>query len=403
MIFLTSEIVGLVNKDLNDISYALFQEGELINKIVMNGTSDLAVYERFQTGEFSIDEYEFVTPFILESKEFNQIAESYTRYEESFELRIYGFMKHKTDIEKIFNTYTNVENTVNRVVSLGNYRVEKGVGKLQITSEFLPAQDGSNEQRFEGILSFAWGFAEGIVTTDDIIIKIDDVEIPYNAAGINTEKRGTNTIDMTSSGISEHLSSLTGYSVALSLPFLTSNTKLVELFNDIWNKTYNKQYKLTIDIMNVIHFEDMVTLSEGIFIGVKPSILDFDVTLKRVPKSTKVYINDILVPILDFGFTNKAETDAIVKVNEESTVSVFTSSNFGINLVLPLDEDGNNSVIESIMSDTLHGTYGNSYKIRVIRNSIDITYDVILTNGIYNFDINSNGAINVSFTEEDVG
>lgn len=232
-IFLTQDIANLIAIELNDIAKDLETNGDILTKFVFYGTSDLSTYERIQTGEYNVDEYEKITPFLLRSTNFVQQPEDYTRYEEAFELTIYGFLDEKSDLEKVFNTYTNLENTVNRVISLDIFRVEKSVSKLFISPEILTAQDGTIEDRFEGSLNFIWSIAEGIATSDDITVKVDNVEIPYNVISLTTEKRNINSEALTTSGVDKFMSTVTGYTISMDLPYLTTNTKLVELFQDV--------------------------------------------------------------------------------------------------------------------------------------------------------------------------
>jgi len=401
-IFLTQDIANLISIELNDIAKDLKTNGDILTDFVFYGTSDLATYERIQTGEYEMDQYEKITPFILRSTNFAQQPEDYTRYEEAFELKIYGYINEKTDLEKVFNTYTNLENTTNRVMSLDIFRVEKSVSKLWIDSEILQAQDGTLEDRFEGTLGFIWSIAEGITTSDDITIMIDGVEIPYNIISLTSEKRNINSEPLTVSGIDKFMSTVSGYTISLDLPYLTTNTKLVELFQDVWNKKYNKKYSLSIAIGAQISFVDEVFLSMGAFEDPKPTILNFAVTFKRVPKQTQIYINDILVPTLEFSIVNEAQLSPTVKINEDSNKSVYLSSNFTIDMTLPLDESDSNSTISTILGNILDGTFGTSYRVSLVRNTFNKEYNVILAKGSYSFDTDSSGSIDITFTEEDV-
>jgi len=402
-IFLTQDIANLIAIELNDIAKDLQTAGDILTKFVFYGTSDLSTYERIQTGEYNVDQYEKITPFLLRSTNFAQQPEDYTRYEEAFELSIFGFYNEKTDLEKVFNTYTNLENTVNRVIAEGIYRIEKSVSKIFIYPTLITAMDGTLEDRIEGSLSFIWSIAEGIVTSDDITIKLDNVEIPYNVLSLISEKRNILSEPITSTGIDKYMSTVTGQSLSMNLPYLTSNSKLIELFQDVWNKTYNKQYLLTITIGENISYSDYVTLSSGTFEDPKPTILSFGVLFKRVQKQTEIYINNVLVPVLDFGFVNQAEISPVVKINEDSNKSTYISSNFGISMTLPLQESDDNSAIADLFSKVLDGLFGTSYTIRIVRNTyFSRTYNVILTNGSYNFEHDTSGSIELDFTEEDV-
>jgi uncharacterized protein YifE (UPF0438 family) len=211
-LYRTDEVASLTRDRLNETSASLYDAGIIQSKVVFGGTSDFITYERWQTQEYTINDNQLITPFILNSINFAQDKEDYTRYEEQFTLSLYGFVNQKEDIEKIFAQYTNEENTVNRVTTLdGVFRVAKDVGKLIIEPSYLNAQDGSDETRFVASLDFIWSFAEGITTSDDITITIDTIPIPYNMISFTPEKRNINTQDMSITGIDKYMSTTTGY------------------------------------------------------------------------------------------------------------------------------------------------------------------------------------------------
>lgn len=398
---LTQEIAEIVKTKLNDLALTMYEASEISTKFVFDGTSDFTQYERFITGEYDMDIYEKTTPFIISSVSGGQQPEDYTRYDEQFRVNFYGYISEKQDFEKVIRKYINNENTSNRVISLEGYRVEKKTGFITIEPEIMPALDGTNEARFNADFEFVWNFAEGIVTSDDITITLDGISIPYNMISFVPEKRHINTQATTSDGIDKFMASVTGYTMTLALPYLESNTKLVELFKDIWNKKYNKKYLLHIDIGTEVTFEDYVYISAGNFVDPKPSILDFEVMIRRVPKQTEIYIDEQLVPVLDFGFKNKAALNATIKLNEESAKAAYLSANYGITMTLPLDEDDSNPTIAGLFSDVLDSSFYKSHTIRLKRNTKDITYDVIMVDGDYNFEQDSNGSILLLFVEED--
>ena len=402
-IFLTQEIANIVDTELNDLAKQMYTDGDITTKFVFYGTADLVTYERFQLGEYELDVYEKITPFLLRSVNFAQSPEDYTRYEESFELILYGYENEKTDLERVFNKFTYTENTINRVVTQGIYRIEKSASRLYINPNKLTAMDGTLDDRIEGSLGFIWSIAEGVVTSDDIIVKIDGVEIPYNVLSINTDKKNIQSEPITATGINKYISGSTAQLISLNLPYLTTNAKLVELFKDVWNKKYNKKYTLTIGIGDDISYTEDVSMVLGTFDDPKPTILNFLVIMKRVQKQTAVYINDTLVPVMSFGYTNQGDINQTVKINEDSNKSVYLSSNFGISLAIALDENDSNEAVNQIMSDIFDGSFGTSYQIRVVRNTIDKTYNVILTTGAYSFEDDTSGTIQIEFTEEDVG
>jgi hypothetical protein len=402
-IFSTQEISNLISIQLNTLSQSLYDDEEITSKIYFYGTSDVSTYERIQLGEYELDDYQKITPFILRSINFSQEPEDYTRYEEAFELKIYGYLNEKTDLEKIFNVYTQLENTSNRVVALDTYRIEKSTSKLTIFPEILQSQDGRLEDRIEGTLSFIWSIAKGITTSDDITITIDGDPIPYNMLSLTSEKRTVNTQLTSTTGITTFLSSVMGYNLVFNLPYLTTNTKLTTLFEDVWNKKYNKKYAIVITIAENIVLNEDVYLVSGSFIDPKPTILDFEVVFNRVPKQTEIKIDDVGVPVLEFNISNKAEVSPSVKINEDSTKSTYLSSNFTINMTLPLYEsDSSNTTISGLLADVLEGAFGTSYIIKIIRDTFEKEYNVILIDGTYSFSTDSNGTMEITFTEEDV-
>jgi hypothetical protein len=399
-------MANIVASDLNDISQILYDAEEISTKILFQGTDDSTIYERWIKGEYDLETDIRITPFILESIDFYQLREDYMRYEETFGLRVYGYFTEKIDLEKIFNYYTNIENTSNKTVVIESLRIEKETGRIDFDIEMF-AKDGSDESRIEGSLFFTWYFLGGGVTSDNIEVKINNVRIPYKFYNFESAKRNISTLDFTSSGITQLLNSAYGYSVAMTLPLLTDNNVIMEIYEDVYAKRYNKkytfEYKLFKDDTTFFSFSDDLYLLGGNSPDQKPSVLDFDVMFARVPKSIEIYIDDVRIPILEYSYSFSPQQDEAVNINDEKVKNVNIFSTFNISLTLPLNENNENTKINELYTDIHNRNIDKIYNIRLKRNNLlDVTYNVILSqDNSFSGDIDANQFFQCSFVEVD--
>lgn len=403
-IYLPQEIANMVSIELNTLAKDMYGD-EITTKFVFVGTSDMSVYERYITEEFVLDDDQKITPFIITSIGAAQQAEDfYTRYEENFSITFYPYHNEKSDFETLLREYVNLENTTNRTITKDGNRIEKITGFPVIDNEFLTPQDGSNEYRFSANMRFIWNFAEGVITSDDLTIKFDNIEVPYNVISLGVEKRNINNIPLTLAGIDLYMSSVTDYTLSFNLPYLTAGTagpKLIDLFQDLWHKKYNKKYKLDITIGTDIVYSEDVYIVGGSFVDPRPTIFDFEFIVKRVPKQAEIYIDNVQIPVISFNLQSKSENDQIVGINNDSVESAYLFSSYSINMTLPLDEEDTNTKTAILLSNTMNRLFGEEHTIRFVRNSLDVSYNVIMVDGNYSIEGESNGTIDLSFTKRD--
>jgi len=405
-IYRPQEIANKVASELNDLAVTLYENQTILTKFVFKGTADFSIYERYITGEYNlsdgIDDQQKIIPFIIGSISASQEAEDYyTRYEEEFGIRFYPYVNEKNDFEVLLREYVNLENTTNRVIDLDGYRVEKITGFPAIDDKIYPPQDGSNEYRFHVELGFIWNFASGIVTSKDINVYIDNQLVPYNTLSFVVEKRNINTLSLDATGIARYLSSVMPFNIVMSLPYLEDNPKSRELFMDAWGKIYNKKYTLRITVGQYVDYTDEVFLSSASVVDIRPSIVNFEVALTRVPKKTEILIDTLVAPVLQFNIKSESQTNSIVNINEEQSKELHISSNFSISLSVAVDENDLDPIVTSYLTKTLERNFGGASTIQLKRNNIDITYDVILINGEYEFSVDSNSTLDLTFVKRD--
>lgn len=399
-IFSTQEVASAIMQTLNTISTTLYDDGQITNKIVFYGTDSIDIYERYREMEFAIDDAEKVTPFLLTSIDYAQELEDYIRYEENFKLTVYGFLAEKQDLCTIFNTLTRLENTSNRREIISAYTVEKLFSKLYIEEDYKFAQDGSNEQRFSGSLTFIWNVSSGLATSEDIDIKINTMSIPHNMINLMVEKRIIPVDTLSSSGISTYLSSTQDWSLLFNFPLDTSNTTLYNLFKDMGKSNYNKTYSLEVLIGTTSIFSETMYIEKIGFVDTRPAILNFEVIFKRVPAATtQIYIDDVQVPVLNFNISSKNDLESYIKLNQVAVDNDIVGRQWSISLQLPLSEVDSNVTINEIFAEVISQEVGNIHTITINRNSgtFEQTYTVMMLEGNYEFLDDTNESFTATF------
>jgi hypothetical protein len=411
-ILTTKEMAAIVEQDLNTISNTLYDSGEILSQIVFFGTDDSAIYERYQKGEYDLTTDIRITPFILESINFYQLREEYLRYEETFGLNVYGFFAEKTDLEKIFNYYTNIENTSNKTEVIDSIRIEKETGRIDFDIEEFP-QDGSDEHRIQGALFFTWQFLGGGLTSDNVEVLIGGEKvptgerIPYKFYNFENAKRNISSMEFSTEGITQFLNSTYGFLITMTLPLLTDSDTIMEIYEDVYKKRYNKKYTFSFRLFNgdedYFTFTDDIQLAGGNSPDPKPSVLDFDVMFIRAPKSIEIYIDTVRIPVLEYSYSFSPQSDNVVNINDDKSKSVNVASSFNINMTLPLNEDDENTKINEIYEDIHNRDISKEYTIRIKRGTLfDNSYNVILgENNSFNADTDANQSFECSFIEVD--
>jgi len=144
-----ADIAVLVQTQLNEKAVELFDLGEIVDKIVFNVTADYQLYERMQKAEYELNDYQPFTPVIISRINHYEYPADYLRYEESYTIGIYGFADQLEDLEKIIKAYTVDENTTNKSVIAGDFRITKEAEDVSFGVEIAP-RDGSMRNRVIG-------------------------------------------------------------------------------------------------------------------------------------------------------------------------------------------------------------------------------------------------------------
>lgn len=392
------EIAVIVEGNLNDLALALYTSGDVMNKIKFEVTADFQIYERLQKGEFTLNDNQKITPVVIERKDFIPYEGDYLRYEEFYEMQVYGYSAEQHALETILKQYTAEENTTDQSVAIGDFRVTKSMQDISF-GEVLEPKDGTLDKRVAGNGNFRWNFLDGIMTSYDIAISIDGIEIPYVQYGFVDSNRtiASETIDSTGK---TGLKSTGFYGIQMTIPYISTSPKIVEIYNDFYNGKYNKSYILSyLDSAGVSYSYEVVVQAKSL-IDSQPSILDYTVTFVRKELVATITIDGVVVPVLSFNLGPGAEVSATQNINDDRIKQAYIGSRYEIKMELDIS-DATNSTVQGLFQKVLDVNFEIPYIIELTKGAVTGSYNVILISGTYNFVTNPDNSIYLTFVESD--
>ena len=238
---------NVLSNGLNGKAIELFDSGEISEKIVFNVTADYQLYERMQKAEYEVDDYQPFTPVIISRIDHYEYPADYLRYEETYTIGIYGYADQIEDLEKVIKAYTVDENTINKSVVAGGFRITKEATDVSFDLDIEP-MDGSMNKRVIGTGGFNWTFLDGIMTSYDVMVTIDGEEMPYISFdwGRMVDSIQSQTIDTTGQTLN-HIN-VKPFAPVIVLPYISTEagTSVIEnLYRELYDNVYNKQHTLT--------------------------------------------------------------------------------------------------------------------------------------------------------------
>jgi len=395
-----ADIAVLVQTQLNEKAVELFDLGEIDEKIIFNVTADYQLYERMQKAEYELDDYQPFTPVIISRIDHYEYPADYLRYEEIYTIGIYGYADQIEDLERVIKAYTVDENTINKSVIAGDFRITKEVEDVSFALDIEPL-DGSMNKRVIGTGGFSWTFLDGIMTSYDVTVTVDGEEMPYISfdwgRGIDSiHSQAINTTGQTLNNIN-----VKSFTPVLTLPYISTSTVIKNLYKELYSNVYNKSHTLTyFDTALNETFSYDVRISTGSFNDTKPKVLDFVVVFERVLPTLTFSIDDIEVPIIDFDINTGAEISTSTKINSDVSESAYLGS--GYSIIVSLDiSDLTNTKTQELLTAVLKQTFETPHTIQLIKGAITADYEVLLNSGSYKFSNNPIDSIQLTFTEVD--
>lgn len=395
-----AEIAVIWETALNTTAANKYAAEEVTDKIVFNVTADYQLYERLQKGEYALDDYQNVTPVIIARVDHYEYPADYLRYEETYEIKVYGYADQLVSLEKILKEFTVEENTTNKSVVISPFRITKEQEDISFGIE-LDAMDGSLNKRIEGTGEFTWTFLDGVMTSYDIIIKIDNEEMPYLAFGFNDSIGSIQNETIDAAGQTSSILANSAYEMILTLPYISTSPVIKALYKEFYEGTYNKLHTLTYydSALNETFTFD-VRVGSKMFADERPRILDFTITLIRVYEQVTITIDGVHVPVLNFEIQSGAQLSTSTKINSSDAKSVNMGENFQMLLTIPID-DSTNTKIDELLQQVINYDFSTPHQVELTKGSINKIYDVLIYNGNYSFEGNPQGIINLTLVEQD--
>lgn len=394
------EIAIIIETNLNTKAQELYDAEIIFDKIVFNGTADFQLYERMQKGEYEVDDYQEFTPFVIERVDHYEYPADYLRYEERYIIRIYGYEAQLVSLETIIKAFVVDENTTNKSIVIAPFRITKETEDVSFGLGLEPL-DGSLKKRVSGEGSFSWSFLDGIMTSYDTIIKIDNEEIPYITFEFQDSPGTIQSQAINSTGQTLNIKGVSFYEIQMVIPFISTSTVIKNLYREFYDGTYNKSHVLTYyDTALDQTFTFDVRMTNKQFFDTQPKVLDFACTFVRTYPTVTVEIDTIEVPVLSYSISSNTELSTTTGINKDVSESAYLGNSYSINMELDIS-DLTNTKTEELLSAVWNQTFETPHTITITKGSLIGTYPVLLNGGSYSFESNPNDKVSLSFIKID--
>jgi hypothetical protein len=276
------------------------------------------------------------------------------------------------------------------------FRITKETADVSFDLDIEP-EDGSLDKRVIGFGSFAWTFLDGIMTSYDIIIKIDGEEMPYISYDFADAPSTIQTQTIDTTGQTANIIGVSFYEIQLVLPYISTSTVIKALYKEYYDGTYNKKHTLTYydtALAEIFTFEVINTARR--FADTRPKVLDFAISLRRVYPTVVVTIDTVAVPVIDFTFNAGSQLSTTTLINEEEVENAYLGNNYQINMQLDIS-DTTNTKTQALLLAILQQNFGTPHTIGFTKGAISETYNVLLNGGTYQWQINPVDKISITF------
>lgn len=383
-----NSLSNLIQGRLNDIAVDLGHE------IVFRVTDSEQTFDDFITEmEYEVGNNIKFTPVLLKrlfaTKEEDYV---YGKYIETYRLEVYGYQYDKNALEAIFDAYTLQENQDDYEI-LDNTQIKKNHGSLTFVGVHN-AKSGTNRHFIHFTYEFTWDYVIGSVISDASRLFIDNVEIDFLGLAYQNDKvlipniaYGTNV-----------LPSANGRTYAITFPVLKGTTskalKNQELFDDITLNRYNKTHTLKWVVDDYKEVTLDVVVRGGSVAYNRDDLVSFVVTFEQALPRTVVRVDDADLPVLSFNFSREYNVESIVKVTDVEAVQVST----GFSVVMRIAHNGT-TVSNTLLNNIINNQLGTEHTINITIGELTATYDVVLVNGVYQFEQTAELLYEVTFVK----
>lgn len=360
---------------LNIISTVLFQEGKISQEYKFDIDIEKAKYIR----KSKLSTKDKVTA-LIHLVDRNFIAEDYTNYTEIYTINFCTNWDNLEDINKILADYQAYEFDKNKVEYINISGVRYNINKINTSYDILPkdnANDGTGEDKAYLYLMTTWNIMSGIADSEDIVVKIDDKELPQMGLVHDISKVSLSTKERTVLGFNQSIPSSTIDTVTLVLPYIPSHEKINEIFLDSRSKTLiNKKYKVEVTISGNKIIDGDYYISASTFSDDKPSPIIFGVSFISDFPTQKIFIK------------KKEQDETEYKEMILYSYTITKSYNTDKTPILNKDNDNVKSIpisytrVISLSTPIIPGSYTDDLEVELLNDNVESLYDIKIIKNI---------------------
>jgi len=261
----------------------------------------------------------------------------------------------RAEIREILDSYMNEENTINQTVTMGNSYIQKSTPQFTM-GETLDLGSGDATQWFITELDFTWLVTDDVLTSDNVVFKIDGVEVPFTH--ITVGKLTGNVQGITDNGrIPKINMGVNSIVYQVEIVFDPNNEVVRKIYNEtISNRNYvnpNSIYNYSVTRVNTIYNVSFtlkntnpeimneviipMIMHNSTIAMIKPQLLslmcEFSLSYDRVSFS----IDNVRLPILSYNLELSNNSEIVQVANNDNCKGIILGKSRVFNFVMLFD------------------------------------------------------------------
>jgi hypothetical protein len=232
------DITTLINDELNLMSDALFASGDITRDITFEISAD-HLEEPDKTYSTSV-----VTPGVTKIDSPGEVAPSqqFAQITNTIKLYIKGFHKDLSDLKQIINQYYLDYSGFQNVID--TWRVQRTYNTPLYSDVYI--DDGEDRINIELTIDYLFMF-NGVMS-DDVTIKVNELELPILSFSHTIEKQGASDEIITKPNVNSSWFTTRNNAYSMSFRYLKDNDTMLEIVEDIKTGQFlNRKYCIEYD------------------------------------------------------------------------------------------------------------------------------------------------------------
>jgi len=363
------EITQKIQQDIAQVSTGLVESEQLTANIPVVIQDDIMLYDEIM--ELTSQR---IVPCVLKVER-SLITESDLQETLNGVLWFYVPIEKRDNLYLLLDTYRQIENAEKHEL-FGDYLITKTVQRYKF-DEYKKAQNGLDDYMFVLRMDFTWVITSGFVAGKHFKLEVktgsdvDYTQIPFVTYNmVNTKAYVSNVNE----GTNEYL---TDDDVIINVPLTLGNAKILEMYNDVDNNSYNKLYTFRLTVGSSIKVKELILKRGEYIVENSNKLVGLTLRYGAMYDRSSVLLDDVSVKLTDYTYDlTKGETPR----RDGKTNKIKATE---INRTWQVSIVDDNSDLYKALQDEIYGDTQSNHTLKITTKASNLyTYSVQVTKGV---------------------